>query len=73
MADPDSTIAASWSNLSWRRSRHSGALGNCVELAPVTGSRIAVRDSRQPAGPFLVYPRTGLVTFVNWVRAGRPD
>lgn len=71
MADIDRPLAVSWSNLSWRKSRHSGAVGNCVELAPLAGSLIAVRDSRQPTGPFLVYPRTGLTAFVNWARAGR--
>lgn len=70
MADIDrATIAAPTSNLPWRKSRHSGATGNCVELAPLVGSRIAVRDSRQPTGPFLVYPRTGLAAFVTWARS----
>lgn len=72
MADIDRpVIAAASSDLSWRKSRHSGAQGNCVELAPLAGSRIAVRDSRQPAGPFLVYPRAGLAAFLTWARAGR--
>lgn len=65
------TIAAATSNLSWRKSRHSGATGNCVELAPLAGARIAVRDSRQPTGPFLVYPSTGLAAFVTWERSDR--
>jgi hypothetical protein len=69
MADIDR--AASWSNQSWRKSRHSGATGNCVELAPLAGSRIAVRDSQQPAGPCLVYPRAGLAAFVTWAKARR--
>lgn len=67
----DRMTAASWSNLSWRKSRHSGAMGNCVELAPLAGSRIAVRDSWQPAGPFLVYPRAGLAAFVTWAKTHR--
>jgi hypothetical protein len=73
MADIDRQLAVSWSHLPWRKSRHSGAMGNCVELAPLAGARCAVRDSRQPAGPFLVYPRTGLTEFMNHARAGRFD
>jgi hypothetical protein len=64
----DDVIAAQLSNLSWRKSRRSGALGNCVELAPLPTGRVAVRDSWQPGGPALVYPRTGLAAFVSWAK-----
>ncbi|MEV6233513.1 DUF397 domain-containing protein, partial [Saccharopolyspora shandongensis] len=33
-------------NAVWRKSRHSGAVGNCVELAPLVDGGIAVRNSR---------------------------
>ena len=38
----------------WRKSRHSGKLGNCVELAAVGGTRVAVRNSRFPDEAALV-------------------
>jgi hypothetical protein len=52
----------------WRRSSHSGAQGNCVELAPVAGDRVAVRDSRQPHGPALEFPRAGLAALLTHVK-----
>lgn len=39
----------------WRKSSRSGAVGNCVELAPF-GEVTAVRDSKCPTGPALVFP-----------------
>ena len=54
---------------SWRRSSHSGAQGNCVELARVPDDRVAVRDSRQPDGPALSLPRAGLVALLSWLDA----
>jgi uncharacterized protein DUF397 len=48
------------SELVWRRSSYSGGGGSeCVELAfpPV---RVAVRDSKNPNGPVLFFPRTAL-------------
>jgi hypothetical protein len=44
----------------WRKSSRSGKLGNCVELAILPGGDIAVRNSRDPKGPALVCPVTGL-------------
>lgn len=38
----------------WRKSSYSGAVGNCVEVAVLPGDRVAVRNSRNPAGPALV-------------------
>jgi len=58
-------------NLNWRKSARSGAKGNCVELAWLDGDGIAVRNSRCPAGPALVYPRAGLVAFLVGTKADR--
>jgi hypothetical protein len=44
----------------WRKSSYSGAVGNCVELAVLAGDRVAIRNSRNPAGPALVCPLAGL-------------
>jgi hypothetical protein len=51
----------------WLRSSHSGAQGNCVELARVAGDRVAVRDSHQPDGPALLLPRAGLLALLSWL------
>ncbi|MDA3625854.1 DUF397 domain-containing protein [Saccharopolyspora oryzae] len=59
-------------NATWRKSRHSGAVGNCVELAPVDGG-VAVRNSRFPEGPALVYSRDELAAFLHGAKDGEFD
>jgi hypothetical protein len=42
-------------NAHWRKSSYSGGNGGeCVEIAHVDGA-IAVRDSKNPAGPLLTF------------------
>jgi hypothetical protein len=57
----------------WRRSRASNATGNCVEVVGLPGGAVAVRHSRSPAGPALVYTREEMAAFVEGVRAGEFD
>jgi hypothetical protein len=39
----------------WRKSRFSNPSGECVECAPLPRRRVAVRDSKDPEGPVLVF------------------
>ncbi|RJO79296.1 DUF397 domain-containing protein [Nocardia panacis] len=39
----------------WFKSSHSGASGDCVEVAHLSGGRVGVRDSNNPGGPALVF------------------
>jgi len=55
----------------WHKSSHSSANGQCVEVAPVAGA-VVVRDSKNPAGPGLVFTRQAWVAFVEGVKRGRP-
>lgn len=57
----------------WRKSRHSGANGNCVEFAALDGGRLAVRNSRHPRGPALIYTRAEVAAFVAGVKDGEFD
>ncbi|MGH3439528.1 MAG: DUF397 domain-containing protein [Sciscionella sp.] len=57
---------------SWRKSSHSGAIGNCVELAPVSGGAMAIRNSRDPNGPALVYPCGAIAELIADVTMGEP-
>jgi hypothetical protein len=59
--------------LRWRKSSASNPTGNCVELAELGSGRIAVRNSRHPSGPVLVYTRAELAAFLSGVRAGEFD
>ena len=47
--------AADLLNVVWLKSRASGQLGNCVEIAHLPGGRVALRNSRDPYGPTLVH------------------
>ncbi|MGW5140450.1 DUF397 domain-containing protein [Nocardia beijingensis] len=43
------------SDAKWFKSRHSGADKACVEVTFLAGSGVCVRDSKNPAGPTLVF------------------
>ncbi|KWW99000.1 hypothetical protein LI90_631 [Carbonactinospora thermoautotrophica] len=56
----------------WRKSSFSGAQSDCVEVAPVAGV-IAVRDSKNPHGPKLVFTHDEWTAFTSGVKAGEFD
>ncbi|KAB8162841.1 MULTISPECIES: DUF397 domain-containing protein [Streptomyces] len=59
--------------VTWVKSTASARDGNCVELAALPNGEVAVRNSRFPGGPALVYTRQELRAFVSGVRAGEFD
>ncbi|WP_034089047.1 DUF397 domain-containing protein [Streptacidiphilus albus] len=64
--NPDLASAA------WRKSSYSnGDGGDCVETAPgfINGA-VPVRDSKDPAGPALVFPAAAWTAFVDAVKSG---
>lgn len=66
--------ATELAELAWRKSRRSGASGNCVELAPLPGGAgVAMRNSRQPDGPVLVYTRSEIEAFLLGAKDGEFD
>ncbi|MGH3875228.1 MAG: DUF397 domain-containing protein [Pseudonocardiaceae bacterium] len=58
--------------VTWRKSCYSNPSGNCVEWAELPGA-VAVRNSRCPSGPVLIYSRVEAVTFIQSVKDGRFD
>ncbi|MBG0827361.1 DUF397 domain-containing protein [Planomonospora sp. ID67723] len=38
----------------WRKSSLSGMSNECVEVGVLVDGRVAVRDSKDPEGPFLI-------------------
>jgi hypothetical protein len=55
--------------IQWRKSSYSGDQGgDCVEVASLPPS-VAVRDSKDPAGPVLALDPAAFVTFLDWASA----
>jgi hypothetical protein len=59
--------------LTWRKSRASNPRGDCVELAKLAGGAVAVRNSRDPHGPALVYTSAEIAAFLEGAKAGEFD
>ena len=55
--------AAASARAAWRTSSHSGANGDCVEVARPAPGVIAVRDSKDPGGPRLAFPLSHWTAF----------
>ena len=60
------------SNATWRKSSYSGGNGgNCVEIAALPDHGRAVRDSKDPDGPKLVFAPATWRAFTAAVKARR--
>ena len=51
----------------WRKSSYSNPSGNCVEAADLVGG-VALRDSRSPDGPALIFTSVTWNAFVRQVK-----
>jgi hypothetical protein len=58
-------------NATWIKSSYSGPTGgNCVEVAFLSDGNVAMRNSRHPDGPALVFTRPEWDAFLGGARAG---
>ena len=58
---------------SWIKASLSFANGNCVELQPVVGGGVRIRDSKDPEGPVLIFTQDEWDAFSAGVKAGEFD
>lgn len=59
--------------VAWQKSRHSNSQGSCVEFARLPGGEVAVRNSRFPEGPALVYTRAEIEAMLLGIKDGEFD
>ncbi|MEU6716848.1 DUF397 domain-containing protein [Nonomuraea sp. NPDC046802] len=58
----------------WRKATASGGTGgNCVEVAPLSGGRVAVRHSKDRSGPALVFTESEWAAFKDGMSKGEFD
>ncbi|MEV6427807.1 DUF397 domain-containing protein [Nocardia sp. NPDC051463] len=61
------------SRAKWFKSSHSGGGQECLEAAHLGGGMVGVRDSKNPAGPALVFTPGEWDAFVARARDGEFD
>jgi Domain of unknown function (DUF397) len=59
-------------SLSWRKATRSIGNGDCVEVAPDDG-QVAIRDSKDPAGPVIHYSASTWQSFLHKAKRGNFD
>ncbi|MFJ2607833.1 DUF397 domain-containing protein [Streptomyces sp. NPDC091279] len=73
MSSVPNGVPASSLDVRWIKSRHSNAEGNCVEVAALPEGGVAVRNSRDPHGPALVYTPAEVAAFLAGAKEGEFD
>jgi hypothetical protein len=63
--------ASALTDVTWIKSQRSGPTGgNCVEIAFLAGGQIAMRNSRHPSGPALIFTRSEWDAFLGGAKEG---
>ena len=66
-------LATELGEVRWQKSWHSNPNGECVELAALPTGEIAMRNSRFPAGPILLYTQAEITAFLAGAKDGEFD
>ena len=65
--------ATELSGAGWRKSSASNSQGACVELARLGSGEFAVRNSRNPEGPALIYTWAEIAALIEGAKMGEFD
>jgi hypothetical protein len=65
--------AAELTGVAWQKAKRSNSQGACVEMARLSDGSIAVRNSRFPSGPALVYTQEEIDCLIHGARDGDFD
>lgn len=57
----------------WQKSGRSNSTGNCVEVAELPSGEVAMRNSRHPEGPALIYTHDEIQALVLGAKDGDFD
>ncbi|MFJ2760266.1 DUF397 domain-containing protein [Streptomyces prasinus] len=61
---PERSTALDLTEAIWAKSSHSGGQGECLELAHDVPALAPIRDSKDPAGPVIVFGRDAWHAFL---------
>ena len=73
MTDNYNGMPATELDTRWRKSSYSNSQGNCVEFSALADGSVAVRNSRDPQGPALLYTRAEITAMIQGVKDGEFD
>jgi hypothetical protein len=65
--------AATMRDVQWQKSQRSNSQGNCVELAQLPTGETALRNSRYPGGPVLIFTRAEIDALIEGMKNGEFD
>jgi Domain of unknown function (DUF397) len=60
-------------DVTWCKGRRSNSSGNCVQMAELQDGQVAVRDSKDPDGPALIFPRQDVGKLIGDLKDGAHD
>lgn len=65
--------AADLQGAKWQKSARSQGASNCVEMARLASGEVALRNSRHPEGPALIYTQGEIEALVRGAKDGDFD